>query len=756
MKKDGPPSNNSNQPSELVNGPLFTNESCEVKEANKGEHRRKEARSSAYHKRTMKSRSSGRSRYNSEMLKLDSTSGRGKGVEIHDFMQAFVPVELTDLSKSSNQNNGTRRNILEDDDFCRSKEGNSRGRTGSLRNSSPSPVDDFLTTGGCVNSINKSVQSPQPLISQHSQDRAVPIVGSFRSQKDPDFCAVKTKERLSGIGKVYITTDSKSQNHIEEISKYLSSNFREQSATCSEFAGKRSQNVRLAELDARRLSSARKDSKLDTEIPMNSAEKENIAASASRNTRAVTTCVTEGSLRPVSTSSLDGGSLLGKSLYIETAAADNVLDGQENILSGANPTDNIEDRSTATVAKVDADLDGLVEKDPSGLGSRVISVSPKVGMNVSALRMPSDALMSVMPKQLDFDDIEESSMHEISSPDMKEGQQGMSPEEPLNLLEPVNVLEDESSLECQVKRNSAGEMRLLEREEALIRQEGPQTEYCASHFEEADVARKAINAMSPNKELPLVQKELCIVTSPLTNHSSPSQVAGENSSGSLSKEVMASKFVSVSRETDESSAKFGDALSAAVTGNGQHKYPDETVSNFTVGFSSGAIIDEVNVEAPNCISLCQNVDLLRQKWVSDGKNTGFSADLEIFNSSKESFGHDVKHSCSQHKRRKIEIKTGKFLPATSNFLEKPLDSIDQRSLSRGLNIEEDNPKALQEDQHLTSDQEDDIGRPYVSNSPTEEMQGTQQCETMEGSSLEVRKEEVQFYNLKIFRFVCVS
>ncbi|XP_019452394.1 PREDICTED: uncharacterized protein LOC109354382 [Lupinus angustifolius] len=718
VKEDVPPINNLDEPLEPIHSPSDKNGSCEVKETNEGDYQRKEAGSSAYRKGSKKSGSSNQEICNSEILKHDSTSGRGKGVEVHDFMQPLAHVEFTDLSNAFDHNNGSRRNSVRDGHFCNKKqESSSHDKKGLLRSSCSPPGNDILMTDGSVQSIRKSAQSPESLIAQHSRDPAVSVVGSFHSEKDRDFCSVKAKDSSS---------NSKSQNHSKEISNSRCSNFCGKGATCSEYLSKKPQSAQLIELDSRRLSSCKKDSKLDGEIATNSSEQENIAPiDASRNSTAVTTCPTEVSVKPVSSFSLDGGSLSGKSLCFETAMTDIVLYGQENILSGANPADNIEERSPTTVSKVVADS---VEKDRSCLGSRFTNVSPKVGLDVSVMRPPSDIVVSVMPKQLDFDDVVASSMNRICSPDLKEGHHGMS-QEPINLLEPVDLLDNESSLVCQGKCNSLGGMDLIGTHEASTIEEGRQIEYCASHMgekEEANVARKALNAMSSNKELPLVQKELGIFASPLMNHSSTLQVAGENSPGSLSKEVMASKFVTQhsTLANGESSTKLEDAFSAAVTTYGLHTYTDKIVTNLTNEFPSAAIMDETNL---GCLS--------------DVKNTGFTTDLQNVKSSTESFTYDVEHSWPQHKRRKTETETEKILPASSSFTEKPLDSVDQRSVGRNMNVEEKSHEAVLEFQHLTSNQEDDTGLQYICYSATEEMQDTAERRTIEGFSLKVRKEE---------------
>ncbi|XP_057424112.1 uncharacterized protein LOC130717768 [Lotus japonicus] len=710
VKEDGLPPNNLDEALEIVNPPCFISGSCGAQEANKAGYQSKEAGSTEYDKRLTTSGNSSQARHHRELLKRDSTSARDKGVEACDLMLPNTThIELTNLSKSSDRNSGSRRNSVEDGDFCDSKQENDiHSRRRLLRSSCSSPGNDFIITDGSVKSINKSVQSPQHLVSQNLQDPSVPVVGSFSSPKDPELCAVKSKERTSRSGSVKVSSTRGSK-----LLKSLGSNLSEQNATCSEPAGEKSQNVRPTEQGARRLSSSPKYSKIDIEVAMDSLEKENVAAlSATKYTTAVTTCIDEGLLRPVSSSTLGGGSLLAESPNIETAVAEKVLDAQENMMLGANPTGIAEHRSDATAAKVDTDFDGFFEKGPPCLGSRLTTGNPMVEPDVPVLSLPSDFVMSMMPKQLDFDDVEEMRMDGIPSPDLEDGPQGRLPgKEPLTLLEPLNLLDEETQ----------------EMQEDLIREERPQVKCHASHFNEADMARRAQNAMSPNKELPMVEKIMYTPKSSMS-HSSASQVAPENSSGSLSKEVMA------------------DSFSEGVTGIGLPKYTDKNNTNITAGFPFTDPMDELNVglaqRSPNSISLRQNGDLLKQASLSEGKITGFSADFQIFRSSTESSTYDVEHSWPQHKRRKVETEREKFLHASSNLLDKPLDSIDQRHVSRKLSVEEVNPEAVLEVQHLPSDQEDDIGHQYSSNnSLTGEMQNTRERQTIEGSSCKVRKDE---------------
>ena len=203
-------------------------------------------------------------------------------------------------------------------------------------------------------------------------------------------------------------------------------------------------------------------------------------------------------------------------------------------------------------------VDGLVDKDPSCLVSRLTTVNPKVQKNPD---------MSVMPKQLGFDDGEKTSRDEISTTDLKEGSQGMSPDkEPLALSEPLKLVDDDTQ------------------------------------------------------------------------------------------EVLA------------------DSFSEAVIDNGLHNPTDNSVTNFKVRFPFGAPTDEVNVDSeqqvPNTVSSGQNGDLVKQPLLGNGEVTGFSTDFNNFKSSTEGFTNDVEHSCSQHKRRKIEIETEKLLPDSTHLVRK--------------------------------------------------------------------------------------
>ncbi|MCH94027.1 hypothetical protein A2U01_0014981, partial [Trifolium medium] len=260
------------------------------------------------------------------------------------------------------------------------------------------------------------------------------------------------------------------------------------------------------------------------------------------------------------------------------------------------------------------------------LVSRLTTVSPKVREDVAVLRSSPDFVMSVMPKQLVFDDGEETNSDGISSPDVK-GHQRMSPDkEPLALSEPLKLLNDDDMQEVR-----------------------------------------------------------------------------------------------------------GDSFSEAVTENGLPRHTDKSVTKLNDRFPFGSPTDESNVDlaqhAPITISSGQNGDLLRQAPLSNGKFTSLSTDFHNFKRSTDSFTNDVEHSCSQHKRRKIEIETEKFLPDSTHLGEKLVDSIDQRPASGS---------------YFAFDQADDIGQEHVSNIPTDVMEDTGESQKMEGSSCKVRKEECCF------------
>ncbi|XP_058755358.1 uncharacterized protein LOC131628546 isoform X1 [Vicia villosa] len=630
-KEVGPPLNDLNEEMELINRPSFINGSCGVQEPNIIDFQKKDIGSSVYDKRLSKPRSSSQAEHSSELLNLDSTSERCKVVEVSDLNQPCSHVELTDLSKTSDCINGSRRNIVKDGDFCQTEQkSNIQSRLKLHRSSYPSPGDDFFSTNGSAKSIDKSVQFPQPLILKNLQDPSADIVRSLCSQKEPHISALKTKEYLSrsASGNVYLTRNSK-------LSMFPNSNSRRQRAARSESAGKKSQNVQPTKLETRRLSSSPKYSKVDLQISVNSAEKENIAeVDASRNTRAETSCTEKSSVRPARSSNLDGGSILAESFYIKIVAEKD-FDVLENIASDANSTDNAKHKSATTTAKVHLDFDGIVDKDPSCLGSTLTSVNPKVREEVSVSRLSPDFVMSEMPKELVFDDGEETNRDGICSPDLKGSQRKSPDKEPLALSEPLKSPDDDTQ------------------------------------------------------------------------------------------EVLA------------------DFFSEAVTENGLPRHTDKSVTKSNAVFSVSVPTDEVNVDlaqqAPDAISWDQNGELLRQ--ASNGKVTSFSTDVHNFNSSPEGFTNDLEHSCSQHKKRKIEIESEKFLPDSTHLMEKLVDSNNQRPASGTSSIKEDNPETVIEVQHIAFDQADDIGHERVSKSPIDVIKDTRESQKMEGSSSTVRKDE---------------
>ncbi|WVY98438.1 hypothetical protein V8G54_030589 [Vigna mungo] len=696
-KGDAPPLDNLNDSLEIVNQPCCVNGCFAVNDEG-----------------LTKSKNS------SLALKLDSSLGSGKGVEVCNLMQPFTDADSKDARKVIGCSNGSGGNAVKDGNSCLNKQESSiHSMIKLLRSSCPSPGHDLLMTGGSVESIDKSAPSPQPLI---WQDPVVSVVGSLSCQNNPDFSMVNRGcSSRSGSGK------------FEEVLKSSRSNFCERDA-CSKSAGKKYWNVQLTELDVRRLSSSPKYSKLDIDNDRSFAEKDNVAALvvASGKMRTVATCSHEGPLRPVSSSNLDGGTLQEGSDYVERVLDKNVLDAQENVPSDAIPNDSIQHRSTAIVGEVDEDFHGLVEDDLS-------FVSPKFGLNLSMSKQPSDFIMSAKPKQLNFDDVEQSNMSGICCPDLKEGQQGVPPgEESLNSLESLNLLGEEISPASESKHNFLGDIPLMKMQEVLIRKEGPHMESRSSHSEEEGITRTTLSAVSPDKEIRTVQNEFCVVTSSLLNQSSPSLVVGENSSRSLSEGVMPLKHVSVNSEVKNggSGARLAYSFSEAISENDLQKSTDENVTNFTVGSLVSAPLDNVNVSLaePAPHTLCQDRDLLRRTLLSDGKITSFSADFQILRSSTYDFGN----SCPQHKRRKIQREG--YVPASSNLLEKSRDYIDQRPASRSLIIKDDNPEAALEGQQ-SSDQEEDIGHRYVSNSSTNEMQYNGECQAMEETSPKESKEE---------------
>ncbi|RHN82490.1 hypothetical protein MtrunA17_Chr1g0210441 [Medicago truncatula] len=186
------------------------------------------------------------------------------------------------------------------------------------------------------------------------------------------------------------------------------------------------------------------------------------------------------------------------------------------------------------------------------------------------------------------------------------------------------------------------------------------------------------------------------------------------------------------------------SFSEPVIDNCLLNHTDNNVTNFNVRFPFDAPTDEVNVDseqqAPNTVSWGQNGDLVRQSLLSNGEITSFSTGFNNFKSSAEGFANDVEHSCSQHKRRKIE--TEKFVPDSTHLMEKLVDTIDQRPASGTSSIKEDNPEAVIGVQRSTFDQADDIRHARM---PADAMVDAREIQEMEGPSWKVRKDEVNLF-----------
>ncbi|RHN50867.1 hypothetical protein MtrunA17_Chr6g0462201 [Medicago truncatula] len=171
-----------------------------------------------------------------------------------------------------------------------------------------------------------------------------------------------------------------------------------------------------------------------------------------------------------------------------------------------------------------------------------------------------------------------------------------------------------------------------------------------------------------------------------------------------------------------------DSFSEPVIDNGLLNHTYNNVTNFNVGFPFGAPTDKVNVDsenqAPNTVSWGQNGDLVRPTLLSNGKVTSFSTNFNNFKNSTEGFTNDAEHSCSQHKRRK---------------LEKLVDFMGQRPASGTSSIKEDNLEAVIGVQRSAFDQADDTRQARM---PADAMVDAREIQEKEGPSWKVRKEEV--------------
>ncbi|PQM35045.1 uncharacterized protein Pyn_24966 [Prunus yedoensis var. nudiflora] len=121
----------------------------------------------------------------------------------------------------------------------------------------------------------------------------------------------------------------------------------------------------------------------------------------------------------------------------------------------------------ASVGKTEIDPDGCIEANPIRSGSNLDGNG--LGVGVLHSRQPADYAF-VNPKQLNFDDVEESCLNGISTPALKKGMQGRSSEKiSLSLMHAEDILAEGITVNYQDNCNTPLEMSFLGDREVSVR-----------------------------------------------------------------------------------------------------------------------------------------------------------------------------------------------------------------------------------------------------------------------------------------------
>ncbi|KAJ7974873.1 Inner centromere protein, ARK-binding domain containing protein [Quillaja saponaria] len=645
---------------------------------------REESIGNVHQGRLTRSRSSNRQdKWSDELLKLDSSLDRGKEVVMRS---ADHLVDLTELRNTS------------DNVAC-----GQEAKLGAWWNKKQeSVVLDRRKVPG-------SSSPPQTSNSQDAKGSEMPLLRSSPRQKFSGLCEVKSRShsrRISCAGEHSSQESSHlpSENHTQEISKSVGSNICCQRVTRSRLAASnKSHNASATEIFAGRSSSSHKNSKLCAVDATDFADKENGIVEYAADTEAKITCKTEGLSRPVSFSYL-GSKVVGLrdsafikpplvklSNWSEAIEPEKVSDTQENVLSIARTICNVQlDRSAALTKQTDSDSGGLVEHHSACSGIKLTGAGLKIGLEVLVSRPPTDCVMILKPKQLEFDDIEEYSLNRISSPALEEETQGKSPEK----LDPENLLGKVASVECQENCNSSLKTPTVDWQEVLIEGEGTQIGYYEGHVKGTDETSEPLNAISSIKEMLEVEKDL---STHIENGHDDTRI--DLSLEKATEDYNAVKPTELDLEDSKLDSDAGvtklstDAGFAEVTRTAQPANLDDTGRDLTVDYPS-VVVDEVKGDLMHQvtslgISLSQTSEFSPEKWVNNGNDAGCSTEHQSAKSSMQrSFTSDVEHSCPQNKRRKIEGQPAAVVAASTSLLEKQLESDNRKTVRRYLNITE--------------------------------------------------------------------
>lgn len=754
-----------NELSDLAEPSRITDGSSRGRESKIGDNWSEEIRSNVYHGRITRSRSSSQqpNRMN-KLMKLDSSYDKDKVDGVGHSNHVDQSKELAKFSAITDDSCGVEQVVDCDSNANFVRILKSR--------SSPQPSNNVnhITQAQSISKSRKPTQSPRWVGGDAAfQGGEAPQMydgRSLPSQKDLEFHRADASEHSrKGNSEVeFISRKSLTTNNIKLSSKAVCSNVSDQRVTRSRFAA--------------------------------SGESNKVQGAQMSN----------GGSLPIQ----DKESCKVNAAYYSDE--ENIADGK-NIRGETNTIEKISKPvNSSHAAESEIDPDELVAARLGFPGANLDVASLRIGVEVLATRPPSDCNVLMRPKQLNFDDAEESSLNVVSSPASKREIQGKSSERcPFTLPDPADITDKVASVSYQANCNLSQEKTLLEEQEDLRKELEPSFS-SEVHAEKTDEGirssdRNAVSAVKETYQVPkdeathtLLESDKIIKEeeSSLIDHLSLLQFSCEDlfelpkqvgynllhDSADTTMDVSVQNVV-IERDGGESTKlAFEDSkldsdlcgdlkqLTGAnfgiVRGSGPFKDSDVTSRDSTFELPCAVLVEEtegtlVQQTTNSGISQRQNEDSLG-RCISEDKHvySSKSTEEQILNNGMPSvsFSLGLRDSQPQHKRRKIDFQLTEVLSASPSLGEEGLKLIDRDSVSENLDGAEDILKAVFESQHLSLSYEEDAAQSDASKSPVEELQQNGEGHIIEGSeaSTRLQVEEVLVflsYIPKLFRLIYV-
>ncbi|RXI09874.1 hypothetical protein DVH24_034234 [Malus domestica] len=404
----------------------------------------------------------------------------------------------------------------------------------------------------------------------------------------------------------------------------------------------------------------------------------------------------------------------------------------------------------ATGGETEIDPDVLVEVS----GSKLDGTGLKVGVEVLASRQPADCNVFVNPKQLNFDDVEESCRNGCYTP-LKEGMQRRSSEKSfLSLMHTEDIRDEGMTVDYQENCNSSLPMNFLGDPEVSVKGKDLQKDSKSISNGNAVISVKEAsydhNDGGTSTLLESGNRESLCGSTGSVEHSPKASL---ESQGPLSREDVAKSILSTSPVEEKPRHEDEDMI-------------ESSESSPKAQIKEGETSDELNVVKPPDTSACEVEEVKIGDFQSKERGTAISSSrtarsrssgqqesslnvsgsasnarktggtlagsigisprlsnhpnqpLESVNFShitnescqkKEAKARDhflLEGSCPQHKRRKIGHKTVDCLSASLDLREHGFYTVSRDSACGNLGSVEHSPKAMLESQELSVSQED--------------------------------------------------